>query len=98
MPTLSFSQHVRITRTRSIGRGRGPRPHAMPGLPELGSATSLTGRRLAYREAIGAGSEPLGGGLDSRWRTGDFKHKLSPDRFFEIGAVTDRDHECSRTP
>ena len=43
---------------------------------------------MAYREAIGAGGEPLGGQLYPRWRTNDFKDKLSPNRFFEFGAVT----------
>ena len=42
---------------------------------------------MAYREAIGAG-EPLGGQLYPRRRTSDFKDKLSPNRFFEFGAVT----------
>ena len=34
------------------------------------------------------GGEPLGGQLYPRWRTNDFKDKLSPNRFFEFGAVT----------
>ena len=60
-------------------------------------ALPLTARRLAYREAIGAGGEALGGELDPWRRTGDFKHKLSPNRFFEFGAVTNGDHESSVT-
>ena len=34
------------------------------------------------------GGEPLGGQLYPRRRTSDFKDKLSPNRFFEFGAVT----------
>jgi hypothetical protein len=34
------------------------------------------------------GGEPLGGQLYPQWRTNDFKDKLSPNRFFEFGAVT----------
>ena len=83
-----------IDRTRE----RSEAVHAMHGVPELGAGTSLTGPRLAYRGAIGAGREPLSGGLDPRPRTGDFKYKLSPDRFFEIGAVTNGDHESSWPP
>jgi hypothetical protein len=71
--------------------------HAMQGVC-CKPALPLTARRLAYREAIGAGGDSLGGELYPRRRTGDFKHKLSPNRFFEFGAVTNGDHESPPTP
>src|ERR1700722_20047431 len=65
---------------------------------QLRCGVLLTALKLPNREAVGTEQDALRGKLDPQWGAGDFKHKLSPYRPFEIRTIADRDDEGPRSP